>query len=56
MMKDPRPDLQGGLVLEDGLLVWESARGTPPIMPEEIDEAIEQVRRDRESRQVVLKP
>jgi AbrB family looped-hinge helix DNA binding protein len=42
------PPPQGRLVREDGLLVWESAPGTPPITTEDINEAIRQVREDRE--------
>jgi AbrB family looped-hinge helix DNA binding protein len=42
----PRP--KGRLVEEDGFLFWESAPGTPPITGEAIDQAIQDVRRERE--------
>ncbi|HWZ32057.1 MAG TPA: AbrB/MazE/SpoVT family DNA-binding domain-containing protein [Bryobacteraceae bacterium] len=41
----PRP--QGRIVNEDGVWVWESAPGTPPITQEQIDEAIEELREGR---------
>jgi AbrB family looped-hinge helix DNA binding protein len=39
---------QGRLVREGSYLVWESAPGTPPITGEMIDQAIQDVRRERE--------
>lgn len=43
------PPPEGRLVREGGLLVWESAPGTPKIQPEEIKEAIRTVREDRKN-------
>ncbi|MEO8099041.1 MAG: AbrB/MazE/SpoVT family DNA-binding domain-containing protein [Acidobacteriota bacterium] len=43
------PPLATGHVVEDGgKLFWKSAPGTPPITPEMINQAIEDVRRERE--------
>ena len=44
------PPPQGRVVREGDLLVWESAPGTPPIAPEDINDAIRQVRQERETR------
>ena len=43
-----RPPAKGRLVREGSYLVWESAPGTPPITGEMINQAIEDVRRERE--------
>jgi AbrB family looped-hinge helix DNA binding protein len=42
------PAAKGRLVEENGFLVWESAPGTPPITGASINQAIEDVRRERE--------
>jgi AbrB family looped-hinge helix DNA binding protein len=43
------PPPQGRLVREGGFLVWEPAEGTPTVGTEEINEAIRQLREDREN-------
>jgi|WetSurMetagenome_2_1015567.scaffolds.fasta_scaffold1160362_1 AbrB family looped-hinge helix DNA binding protein len=43
----PQPP-QGRVIEDGGFLFWESAPGTPPITGEMIDQAIQDVRRERE--------
>jgi AbrB family looped-hinge helix DNA binding protein len=41
------PAPQGRIVYEDGLPYWKAAPNTPPIMPEEINEIIREIREER---------